>query len=169
MKLILPDKKYYDSYLSAIEEYKEHEITTYEFLNPAQYDIFQYTEDFRMGNNLPKGWVKATYLWCVDGEEFLGEIAIRHTLTDALLRFGGNIGYGVKYSAWNKGVGTKMLSLALEYARENLSLEKVLITCNDNNASSVRVIEKNGGVLENKIVNVIEGQRRITRRYWIQL
>ena len=100
---------------------------------------------------------------------FLGEIAIRHTLTDALLRFGGNIGYGVKYSAWNKGVGTKMLSLALEYARENLSLEKVLITCNDNNASSVKVIEKNGGVLEDKIVNVIEGQRRITRRYWIQL
>lgn len=62
-----------------------------------------------------------------------------------------------------------MLSLALEYARENLSLEKVLITCNDNNASSVKVIEKNGGVLEDKIVNVIEGQRRITRRYWIQL
>lgn len=169
MKLVLPSKRYYQSYIEAINEYKEHNVDTYAFLDVTKYDIFEKIENARTSNDLPVGYVNATYLWLVDGKEFIGEVSIRHRLTDALLRFGGNIGYGIRYSKWNKGIGTNMLSMALDYSKEVLKLEKVLITCNDNNYGSARVIEKNGGILQDKILNTIDGVDRITRRYWINI
>lgn len=87
---------------------------------------------------MPNGYVKATYLWLIDDDEFIGEVSIRHSLTDSLLFFGGNIGYGVRYSKWNNGIGTTMLSMALNYAKEVIGLNKVLITCNDDNLRSAR-------------------------------
>lgn len=169
MKLVIPSKKYYSSYVEAIKEYNDHDVSTYQFLDVSNYNIFEKIENFRTGNNLPLGYVKATYLWLVDGDEFIGEISIRHSLTDSLLRFGGNIGYGIRYPKWNNGTGTSMLSMALKYAKEVIGLNKVLITCNDNNYGSARIIEKNGGLLQDKIVNAIEGAERITRRYWIEI
>ena len=169
MELVIPSKAHYQSYVDAIHEYERFNVTSYAFLDVKKHDIFERIENDRIGKNLPEGYVKATYLWMVEGDEFIGEISIRHSLTDALLRFGGNIGYGVRYSRWNQGIGTAMLSLALKYAKETLGLDRVLITCDDTNYGSARVIEKNGGLLQDKIVNVIDGAERITRRYWIQL
>ncbi|WP_142412864.1 GNAT family N-acetyltransferase [Hathewaya massiliensis] len=169
MELIAPCKKYYSSYIEAIKEFSEHEVDTYQFLDASKYDIFEKIQNFKTGKNLPLNYVKATYLWLVEDDEFIGEVSIRHELTDSLLCFGGNIGYGIRYSKWNKGYGTIMLSLALKYAKEVIGLEKVLITCNDNNLGSARVIEKNFGVLQDKIINVIDGVERITRRYWIEI
>lgn len=105
----------------------------------------------------------------MDGDKFIGEVSIRHELTDALLRYGGNIGYGIRYSEWNKGIGTTMLSMALKYAKERLGLNRVLITCDDDNIGSARVIEKNRGILQDKIPNTIDGRDIITRRYWIDI
>lgn len=169
MKLVLPSKEYYQSYIDAINEYHENNVDTYDFLDVTKYDIFEQIENARAGKNLPDGYVKATYLWLVDGDEFIGEVAIRHSLTDSLLCFGGNIGYGIRYKEWNKGIGTTMLSMALNYSKKVIGLDKVLITCNDNNYGSARVIEKNGGLLQDRIVNNINGIDRITRRYWIEL
>lgn len=169
MELIIPDKKYYQSYIDAIKEYNEFQVSTYQFLDVTGNDIFEQVENFRTGNNLPEGYVKATYLWLTDGDEFIGEVSIRHGLTDSLLKFGGNIGYGVRHSKWNTGLGTTMLSLALNYAKETIGLRRALITCNDNNYASARIIEKNGGILQDKIVNTIDGVDRLTRRYWIEL
>lgn len=169
MELILPTEQYYQSYLEAIEEYKLNHITTYAFLDPSSYNIFERIFDYRTGNNLPQDRVKSTYLWLVDQDEFIGEISIRHSLTESLLRFGGNIGYGIRYSKQNAGLGTIMLSQALRYAKDTVGLDKVLITCNDNNYGSARIIEKNGGILQDKIINVIDGAERTTRRYWISI
>lgn len=169
MKLIVPSRKYYQSYVDAINEYHNHNVTSYDFLNINKYDIFEQIEKDRLGINLPKGYVPCTYLWLVDNDEFIGEISIRHSLTDSLLRFGGNIGYGVRYSRWNNGFGTIMLSMALDYVNKNMDLNKVLLTCNDENIGSSRVIEKNGGLLQDKILNVIDGLERTTRRYWIEI
>lgn len=72
MELILPDKKYYPSYLEAIREYREHGVHTHPFVDVDRYDVFEHFEDFRTGKNLPQGYVKATYLWLVDGDEFIG-------------------------------------------------------------------------------------------------
>ena len=169
MELVKPSEKYYQSYLAAIAEYKENNIETYDFFDVSKYNIFERMKNFETGKDLPEHCVKATYFWLVDNDEFIGEISIRHSLTDSLLRYGGNIGYGIRYSHWNKGLGTIMLSKALEYARDVLGLSKVLITCNDNNYGSARVIEKNGGILQDKIINKIEGVEKLSRRYWIEL
>lgn len=169
MELVKPNEKYYKSYIEAIEEYKLNDIDTYDFFDVSKYDIFEKMENYETGKNLPEGYVKATYFWMVEGDEFIGEISIRHSLTDSLLRYGGNIGYGIRYSHWNKGIGTIMLSKALVYAKDVLGLSKVLITCNDNNYGSARVIEKNGGILQDKIENIIDGVDIISRRYWIAL
>ena len=78
---------------------------------------------------------------------------------------GGHIGYGVRYSEWNKGYGTRMLALALERAKA-LGLSRVLITCNDDNLASARVMEKNGFTLEDTIPVTRDGETILTWRYW---
>ena len=169
MELLIPEKKYYQSYIDATREYKENHVDSYDFTEIEQDQLFGRMEDFRLGRNLPENYEPGTYLWLVDHDEFVGEVSIRHRLTEPLLRFGGNIGYGVGFSQWNLGYGSIMLAKALVYASEVIGLEKVLLTCNDTNIGSARVIEKNGGVLQDKIKDIIKGKERLTRRYWIVL
>ena len=169
MKLIYPEEKYLKSYQEARLEHELNGVTTYDFLDSSKVDIFEMVFNFRHNIDLPPNYVPSTYLWMVEGSEFIGEINIRHALTDSLKKFGGHIGYGIRYSMWNKGYGTLMLSLALKYAEEELGLNKVLLTCNDDNIGSYRVIEKNGGVLQDKIKNHINGKEQLSRRYWITI
>ena len=91
-------------------------------------------------------------------------IDIRHRLNEYLLQFGGNIGYSVRPSQRRKGYATEMLALGLEECRK-LGLDRALVTCDKTNIGSAKTIQKNGGVLENE---VLEGDR-ITQRYWIAL
>lgn len=170
IKLIEPSKKYLPSYVEAREEYLNNGILTYPFVDTENCDIFRKFDDYRHEHNLKPGYVGADYYWLVDEgrERFIGEICIRHRLTDALLRYGGHIGYGIRYSEWNKGYGTLMLRLTLEKAKDR-GIEKVLITCDDDNIGSARVMEHNGLVLHDKIENIIDGERIITRRYWKDL
>ena len=102
--------------------------------------------------------VPCTTLWLVDGEVYLGRIAIRHVLTDFLLEVGGHIGYDVRPSARRQGHATAMLRGALPWARD-LGIDPALVTCDDDNVGSVRVIEAAGGELEDV--------RGVKRRYWI--
>lgn len=49
----------------------------------------------------------------------------------------------------------------------NVNLGKVLITCDDDNIASKRIIENNGGIFESQILKE-ENQKQL-RRYWIAL
>jgi len=115
------------------------------------------------GLGLPTGWVPETSLWLIDEGEFVGSVSIRHRLTEKLLQEGGYIGYSIRPSKRKMGYGTKALELAIPVARQ-LGIEKILVTCNDENLASRKIIEKNGGVLE----DVREVSGVIKRRYWIQ-
>jgi len=46
--------------------------------------------------------------------------------------------------------------------------DKILITCADDNIGSYKIIEANGGQLENKVENEDCGEKFLTRRYWIK-
>ena len=109
--------------------------------------------------------VPGAVYFAVYNNKIVGTIAIRYRLNDSLLRSGGNIGYGVRPSERRKGYATKMLALALEKCK-GLGLEKVLLTCGKNNIGSARTIQKNGGVLENEI---IDDDREVLQRYWIDI
>lgn len=167
VKLIVPNEEYLPSYKEARNEYIENNVLTYSFSDTSSCNIFLKFDRYRNERELPPDRVGEDKFWLVDDESkyFIGEIAIRHRLNNALTQRGGHIGYGVRYSEWNRGYGTKMLALALEKAK-GMHISPVLITCNDDNLASARVIEKNGFVLEDRVVVLIDGEEYLTRRYW---
>lgn len=95
----------------------------------------------------PDSWVPCTTWWWCEGSTYLGRSAVRHQLTERLLRIGGHIGYDVRPTARRQGHATAMLAALLPYARD-LGIGLALLTCDVDNLASRRVIEANGGVLE---------------------
>ena len=168
MKLIRPNIKYIQSYIEANEEdeiFRPHAVKL--FSNSET--IIERSYNFEHGINLPINYVRATTFWLIDNEKFIGEISIRHELNSFLINYGGHIGYEIRQSECMKGYGTKMLSMALMYCKETLNLHKVLITCDDDNIGSIKVIENNGGILEIKVKNSLSRGNVITRRHWINI
>jgi predicted acetyltransferase len=110
------------------------------------------------------GKVHATYWWIVEGNTYLGAITLRHDLNDFLREVGGHVGFGVRPSARRRGLARWALRAVLPRAR-SLGLERVLVTCDDDNVASARTIEANGGRLE----DVRETGSGPKRRYWIEL
>ncbi|MEV0810874.1 GNAT family N-acetyltransferase [Micromonospora sp. NPDC050200] len=106
----------------------------------------------------PEGFVPDTTLWWAEGDEYLGRIAIRHRLTPYLHEAGGHIGYDVRASARRRGHATAMLRAALPVAHR-LGIASALLTCDVDNVASRRVIERNGGVLED--------ERQGNLRFWV--
>lgn len=105
--------------------------------------------------------------WLVrDGTTFVGFSRLRHRLAPALEHHGGHVGYAIRPSERGKGYGTRILALTLNKARE-MGLDRVLVTCDTDNLASVRVIEANGGVLQNQSVSNRSG--KMISRYWISL
>ena len=120
------------------------------------------------GRNLQSGMSPYKTYWLLrNGRDILGTIRLRLRLTDSLRIEGGHIGYNIRPSERNKGYATRMLALGLEKFREMDSYERVLVTCDDDNFASARVIEKNGGVRDSDTVSPYSGKR--VRRYWIEL
>lgn len=104
------------------------------------------------------GFVCCTTWWWVEDEEFVGRIALRHELTDGLREVGGHIGYDVRRSRRREGHATAMLAAVLPKAA-GLGIDLALVTCDVDNEGSRRVIEANGGVLEDR--------RGDKLRYWV--
>ncbi len=121
--------------------------------------------DSSEGRNLRGGWVPMTTFWLLDeAGTLVGVSRLRHTLTPFLLIHGGHIGYYVARDHRGKGYGTRILSLTLEEARK-LGLERVLLTVDSDNEPSIRAIERNGGVMQDELIDETTG--RLHRRYWI--
>lgn len=122
--------------------------------------------DYAQGRNLPEGWVQDSTLWLTSGRTVLGRVSIRHRLTGPLRQRGGHIGYYIRISKRRKGYGTAILRLALEEVGK-LGLKKVLVTCDDDNIASAKIIEKNGGKFQDKVK--LDERDAPTRRYWIDI
>ena len=168
MKLVKPTLKYEDTWLAAIKEFNDEKARGFWNVPTYPTDINEYIERTRnhsMGKDLPDYWVPATTYWLIDNERFVGHCNIRHELTDKLKIIGGHIGYFIRPTERRKGYGYKILELALKKAHE-IGLKKVMITCNDDNIGSIKVIEKNGGILKDKVQTEEEG---LVRHYWIEV
>ena len=126
-------------------------------------EFLAHLELARRGVNLPSDQVRAVQLAAVVDGELVGRASIRFELNDFLLREGGHIGYGVAPAFRRRGYASEILAQALVIIRAD-GVDRVLVTCDDNNVASMKAIEENGGVLE-EIVTLKDG--RNVRRYWI--
>ena len=115
------------------------------------------------GLDLPEGNVPATFLVAELDGEIAGRASVRFELNEWLAAYGGHIGYGVAPAFRRRGVATEILRQALVVARAG-GVDRCLLTCDDGNVGSARVIERCGGVLESVVP---DEDGRPMRRYWI--
>jgi len=154
--LTLPTTSVRASYLHGETEVAIEEGLPTAWIEAAAADFGGFVDRRRVIREL---WaVPVTELWFVDGSDYIGTVVIRHRLTPSLEREGGHIGYHVVPRHRRHGHATRMLALA-KSACQDLGLAELLITCDEHNIGSRRVIEANGGVLE----RIVGGQAR----YWL--
>ncbi len=97
---------------------------------------------------LENGWrVPSTTFWLYADGRPVGIGKLRHFLTDALRENGGHIGCAIVPEERGKGYGTILLRALLDCARE-MGINQVLVTIRPENAASLKMALKNGGVIE---------------------
>jgi predicted acetyltransferase len=117
-------------------------------LSPKEFPAWlKRQHNMSLGIDLPDGYVPQTVYWLYDGDQPVGSCKLRTQLSEALLKRGGNIGYGIAPFARGKGYGKEQLRLVLQEAKKQ-GLTKVLITANNDNKASIAVALANGGVIE---------------------
>lgn len=169
IQLVPPTERCRESFLRALREFQQEGLPWWSGgdLEIAERDFAAFVAR-RLGDAKRRvdAFVPKTHLWAVAGDEFVGRLSILHELNDALRVEGGHIGYDTVQSFRGRGVATEMLRQALPVARA-LGLTEVLLTCDDTNAASIRVIERNGGSLRE--TRSLDPQRPPKRYYWITL
>lgn len=112
----------------------------------------------RPGAHVPEGRVPSSNRWILEDGRVVGTIAVRHELNGFLRQTGGHIGYAVEPGSRRRGIARAALGLGLALAARR-GIDRVLVTCEEDNIASARTIEGAGGVLEDV--------RGGLRRYWI--
>lgn len=148
LKLVLPEEKYWLSFLRGVEEFKKFP-TPYdtlgiksglEYSNFVDYKVS--CENNRLGVGLKEGYVASTRLWLIDDDKFVGVFDVRHSLTENLKKEGGNVAYYVIPSMRKRGLASQGLKLCCRYAYDILGLDEVLVTCNALNIASYKTMKK---------------------------
>ena len=121
--------------------------------------------------NAPKGseWFEyqkvddATYIALLE-DTVVGIMHLRFELNAILLERGGHLGYSTHPNFQGLGIASCMVNFAKTVFKEK-GLDKILITCHDDNLPSKKVIINHGGILE----NTIQIKDKTVCRYWLEL
>jgi predicted acetyltransferase len=168
-ELVRPDVRFHASWAEAVEEFGDEPMHGSGLWDLSPLDVSEAGCSHAVAHllsrgdtsvPLPDGIVHSDYCWMVDEAGFVGYLALRHALTPFLLEEGGHIGFAVRPSRRREGHATRALALALPRAAA-LGLDRVLLTCDEDNVGSRLTIEHNGGLYEDS--------RKGKRRYWIDL
>ena len=162
------------SYADEIIKYKEESLKENPLINGSAglnrfSSIKDWLEELKKRSSeatVPEGLVpSSTYLGIREKDNYIvGMIDIRHYLNKYLTQVGGNIGYSVRKTERNKGYAKQMLKLALEKCKE-LKMKKILITCDEDNIASEKVILSANAKFED--IRCIDGENK--KRFWIDL
>ena len=129
-------------------------------------ELLKLVECCRSIDTCPAGMVAASLYYLLDKDRnIVGSTSFRHYLNEELTRFGGHIGYWIHPDFRRRGYAKLALRLTLEKCQE-LGLKRVLLTCSKSNIASAKVIQSQGGVLENELET---SYGEITQRYWIEI
>ena len=169
IQLVPPTEQCRESFLRGLREFRHEGLPWWVGgdLETVEQDFAAFVaRKLAASNRRTETSIPTTHLWAVAEGQFVGRISIHHELNDALRVEGGHIGYDTVPSFRGRGVATEMLRQALPVARD-LGLTAVLLTCDDTNAASIRVIERNGGSLRE--TKALDSNRPLKRYYWISL
>lgn len=106
-----------------------------------------------------------TTLFLIEDGKIIGSSNIRHYLNDFLMNYGGHVGYGVRPDMRGQGYASKILNKSLKFLK-SLNVDKALITCDEDNIASRKVILNNGGVQDQSHIREDGG---VTNRFWIDI
>ena len=168
-ELVPPTRRYRESFLEAMGEFsaRDQAMALERRLAIADFDGYlRVVAAWTRGEEIPIGWVSVSTFWLIDDDEYIGSTNVRHTLNDYLRDYGGHIGYTIRPSKRRRGYGREICKLALVEASK-LGLKRVLITCDDDNLGSRKIIESSGGVLENVVPQPDVAAPK--RRYWFDV
>lgn len=160
---------YKESYISALEEFQKEGLNLkYDKseLNKNFYNFIKELNELELNPKTELGKVKESTYWLIDKQEFIGRISIRHSLSKYLEKYDGNIGFEICPSKRKMGYGSILLGLGIEQAKK-LGLNKLLIMCKDSNIASIKIIEKNNGILIKKYFVKINTENIYIRKYII--
>ena len=124
---------------------------------------------FEKRESCPPGYgIGYEYLYLCD-DKVVGMVNLRPYIDDHpfLRMYGGHIGYSTRPNMRGRHYGDMMLRMFLDLCKRNFGLDRVLITCLEDNMASERIIERNGGVYEGSIFYPPEGKN--IKRYWIEI
>lgn len=165
LKLVKMEEKYARHLIEMMDEWTNsgEKIIPWAIRKWDYHDLAHYMDSLEVKEG-DENYVPDSTFFCLDTERdiFVGAVNIRHDLNEALRVGSGHIGDGIRPSQRGKGYGTTMIGLALEEC-DKLGIREVLMCCDQDNIASARTIIKNGGILENEIVD--DGV--IVQRYWI--
>lgn len=166
LTLEIPSERLRDAFIEMAMEFAEHGSSRYVGAARDFSTFLSRVRDEAEGRNLPPGAARTWWFFLVQDDRVLGASRFRPELTPDLEHEGGNIGYDIRPSARGRGFGTAILRLTLERAAA-AGLTRVRITCDADNIGSIRVIEKNGGVLDAEAP--ARDRAALIRQYWIAL
>ena len=177
LKIIMPKnkdeaEKYIYSYYEASKEYEKRDIDLYAFHDTSKFHIWKDSiyDDFQLESQGIYGeqeYVPSSTYWLVNEKEFIGSGIIRHELNENLELLGGHIGYGIRPKYWDKGYATLFLTGLLKRANE-MGINPVVITCDEFNRASSKVIENNGGEFFDVNNLLVDGKKRRICRYIVR-
>ena len=152
-QLIPPHPRFHASFLATLDEFRAAGPLSdwaahvdYEAVRSEDGFAAYVSElDLRRTVDSDRSVPESTMFW-VEGERFLGRIAVRHRLNERLEAMGGHIGYAIRPAAQGRGHATALLRAVLPTAYA-LGIDDALLTTDPDNHASRRVIEKCGGRL----------------------
>ncbi len=170
MELVAPSPRYFPSFVRSLREWGDAHQDGAGIRHAAtltdRVGFERWVDQLLAEETVPASpaHVTCTYRWMVDGDEYLGSIALRHELNDWLREYGGHVGYGVRPSARGRGLASAALAGTVRLAAER-GMPEVMLTHDATNPASGRVIEHNGGRYERTVVDD-EGHRLL--HHWIR-
>lgn len=157
-ELVLPTPTVRNSFLAGERAACAEDGYSASWLESAEADFASFATERRATRQ--RWGVPAIERWYVSGNIYYGTTVIRLQLTPQLRHDGGHIGYHVVPSFRRRGHATAMLAAACALCRQR-GMRELLLTCDESNIASRRVIEANHGTLRDVTDDVCH--------YWIRL